>query len=287
MSAVPVPPSRIGLFFFYTETSAPLRTLARIAEDAGIESIWVPEHSHIPAAGHTQGPLGEMPEKYSRLFDPFQVLATVAAVTERIRLGTGVSLIGHHDPILLAKTLASLDHLSDGRLLLGIGAGWNRGEIENHGVDFSRRWARALEHLAAMKAIWTQEEASFHGEWVHFDRIWSWPKCVQQPHIPVLLGNINPTPMVARHGDGWLPLSLAHPGALPEGIETLRQNAREAGRDPDGLDVTVMCLERTDPATVAEYLDAGASRVVLRAPLSSEERFREYLAAHTNRRAAV
>jgi probable F420-dependent oxidoreductase len=283
----PIPVSRLGLFFFYTEASAPLTTLARIAEDAGIESIWVPEHSHIPAVEGTQGPLGEMPEKYSKLFDPFMVLATIAAVTDNVRLGTGISLIAHHDPILLAKSLASLDQLSNGRLVLGIGAGWNQGEVENHGVDFSRRWTRALEHLEAMKAIWTQDVASYAGEWVNFDRIWSWPKCVQQPHIPVLLGNINPTKMVATHGDGWLPLSMAHPGALPAGIETLRQHARDAGRDPDALDVTVMCLERTDADTVAQYLDAGASRVVLRAPLSSEERFREYLAAYTDRKAAV
>ena len=276
-----IPSSRLGLFFFYTETSAPLTTLARIAEEAGIESIWVPEHSHIPAVAGTQGPLGEMPEKYSKLFDPLVVLSTIAAVTERVTLGTGISLIAHHDPILLAKALASLDHLSNGRLILGIGAGWNRGEIENHGVDFDRRWTRAIEHLNAMKAIWTQDVASYHGEWVNFDRIWSWPKPLQKPHIPILLGNINPTKMVATHGDGWLPLSMAHPGALPAGIETLRQHAREAGRDPDALDVTVMCLERTTAEVVQQYLDAGATRVVLRAPLRSEEKFREYLAAYT------
>jgi probable F420-dependent oxidoreductase len=226
-----------------------------------------------------------MPEKYAQLFDPFTVLATVAAVTEHVKLGTGVSLVGHHDPILLAKTLASLDQLSNGRVILGIGAGWNRGEVENHGVDFSRRWARALEHLNAMKAIWTQDEASFAGEWVNFDRIWSWPKPVQRPHIPVLLGNINPTPMVAIHGDGWLPLSMAHPDALPDGIATLRAHAREAGRDPDRLDVTVMCLERTSADTVAQYFDAGATRVVLRVPLSSEDQFRSALAAYPTGRA--
>jgi probable F420-dependent oxidoreductase len=272
--------TRLGLFFFYTEAAAPLTTLARIAEDAGVESIWVPEHSHIPAVEHTRGPLGEMPEKYSKLFDPFIVLAQIAAVTERMTLGTGVSLIAHHDPILLAKTLASLDQLSGGRLILGIGAGWNQGEVENHGVDFSRRWARAIEHLNAMKAIWTQDQATFHGEWITFDRIWSWPKCVTKPHVPVLLGNLNPTTMVATHGDGWLPLSLAHPGALPAGIETLRERARAAGRDPDTLDVTVMCLERTSVDTVREYFEAGATRVVLRAPLGSVEKFRDYLAAY-------
>lgn len=273
--------TRLGLFFFYTEASAPLTTLARIAEDAGVESIWVPEHSHIPAVAHTQGPLGEMPEKYAKLFDPFLVLATIAAVTDRVKLGTGVSLIGHHDPILLAKTLASLDQLSNGRLILGIGAGWNQGEVENHGVDFSRRWTRAIEHLNAMKAIWTRDEASFAGEWVNFDRIWSWPKPVQRPHIPILLGNLNPTSMVATHGDGWLPLAMAHPGALPEGIATLRARALDVGRDPDSLDVTVMCLERTSVDTVQQYFQAGATRVVLRAPLGSAEKFREYIAMYT------
>jgi probable F420-dependent oxidoreductase len=278
---------RIGLFFFYTEGLPPLTRLARIAEDAGVESIWVPEHSHIPVVD-TKPPLGEQtPEKYSKLYDPFITLATVAAVTERVKLGTGISLIAHHDPILLAKALASLDQLSGGRVILGIGAGWNQGEVENHGVDFSRRWARAIEHLQAMKAIWTQDEASFHGEWVNFDRIWSWPKPLQKPHMPVLLGNINPTKMVVTHGDGWLPLTLAHPDALPPAIAELRAKAVEAGRDPDTLDVTVMCLDRPSVDTVTEYFDAGASRVVLRAPLRSEETFREFLAVYRNRKAAA
>lgn len=271
----------LGLFFFYTDAAAPLTELARAAEDAGVESIWVPEHSHVPVETTTKPPLGERtPEKYARLYDPLVVLSSLAAVTSRVKLGTAVSLIAHHDPIILAKQLASLDQLSGGRLILGIGAGWNRAEIENHGVDFDARWPRAIENLRAMKEIWTQDIASFTGPHVSFDRIQSWPKPRNKRHIPVLLGNLNPTPMVARHGEGWLPLSMAHPAGLPGQIETLRKRVREAGRDDADLDVTVMCLERTSAATVGDYFAAGATRVVLRAPLSDTGKLREFVSGY-------
>lgn len=274
---------RLGLFFFYTDAAAPLAQLAQAAEQAGVESIWVPEHSHVPVDTTTKPPLGERtPDKYARLYDPLIVLASLAAVTSRVKLGTAVSLIAQHDPIILAKQLSSLDQLSDGRLMLGVGAGWNRAEIENHGVDFDARWARAIEHLRAMKEIWTQDVASFTGPHVSFDQIQSWPKPRTKPHVPVLLGNLNPSAMVARHGDGWLPLSMAHPGKLPGQIEILRERVRAAGRDDTHLDVTVMCLERTSPATVDDYFAAGATRVVLRAPLSDTDRLREFVADYAS-----
>nr|BBX77072.1 hypothetical protein MFLOJ_08590 [Mycobacterium florentinum] len=272
---------RIGLFMFVTAESVHIGKLAKIAEDAGFESIWVPEHTHIPANRATSPPLGPVvPDKYSKLFDPFITLTAAAASTEKLLLGTAVTLTAVHDPIILAKQIASVDVLSGGRLLLGVGSGWNREELADHGVDFDTRWRRACEHLSAMKAIWANDEASFRGEWVDFERIWSWPKPVQQPNPPVLYGTIHPSRLVIRDADGWLPLSLAHPGQLRERMVRVRQMAGEAGRDPDELDITVMCLERIEPQVIAEYVGAGATRVVIRPPLDSEEKFREYLARY-------
>jgi probable F420-dependent oxidoreductase len=268
----------IGLLGFFTDESLGVTDVARTAEAAGVESLWVPEHTHIPAARETDPPLGgQLPRVYSRLFDPFLALAAAAAVTSRLRLGTGVALAAHHHPITLAKQIATLDHLSGGRVLFGVGAGWNKEEIANHGVEHGTRWRRALEHVEAMKAIWTQEEATFSGRWVSFDRIWSWPKPVQQPHPPVLLGTIQPSELVVRHADGWLPLSLAHPGELAERIALLGERATAVGRDPSTIEVTVFCLEPTPPDKVAEFLEMGASRVVLRPPVDTAARFEAFL----------
>src|SRR5581483_11267602 len=178
----------IGLLAFFTDESIAVVDFARIAEAAGVESLWVPEHTHIPVEPEAPPLGGDLPRYYSRLFDPFLALTAAATVTSRLRLGTGVALAAHHHPITLAKQIATLDRISGGRFLFGVGAGWNRGEIANHGVDHDTRWRRALEHVAAMRAIWTQDEASFAGRWVNFERIWCWPKPVQQPHPPVLLG---------------------------------------------------------------------------------------------------
>jgi probable F420-dependent oxidoreductase len=269
---------RLGLLAFFTAESAGPADIARRAEERGVESLWVPEHTHIPAARTTATPTGaDLPAAYSQLFDPFLALAAAATVTTRLRLGTGVSLVANHHPITLAKQIATLDQLSNGRLLLGVGAGWNREEIENHGVEFVTRWRRALEHLEAMKAIWTQDEASFEGAWVQFSGIWSWPKPRQRPHPPILLGTIEPSALVIRHADGWLPLSVAHPGQLPGRIAALRDKAEAAGRDPDSIEITVFSLEPTPAERVEEYAAMGAGRVVIRARIGSLERFDEYL----------
>jgi probable F420-dependent oxidoreductase len=275
-------PVRLGLLAFFTAESAGVADVARRAEERGVESLWVPEHTHIPAARTTPTPTGaELPAYYSQLFDPFAALAAAATVTTRLRLGTGVALVANHHPITLAKQIATIDHLSGGRFLLGVGAGWNREEIEHHGVEFDSRWRRAVEHLEAMKAIWTQDEASFAGRWVAFDRIWSWPKPVQRPHPPILLGTLAPSALVVRHADGWLPLSVSHPGQLPGRIADLRARAEAAGRDPDSLEVTVFSLEPTPAERVAEYAAMGAARVVIRAPIRSLQRFDEALDQYT------
>lgn len=269
---------RLGLFLFCTAEGAHPGHLARRAEELGAESVWVPEHTHIPSGRKTPTPLGgEVPRSYSRLYDPFVALTAAAATTSRIRLGTGVALVAHHHPITLAKQIATLDHLSGGRVILGVGAGWNQEEIENHGVEHATRWRRALEHVAAMKAIWADDESSFSGQWVNFDDIWCWPKPVQQPHPPILLGTLGPSELVARHADGWLPLSLAHPDELLPKIELLRQRTAAAGRDPDALDVTVLCLEPTPVERVHEYAAMGAGRVVVRPPVDNLEKFSAFV----------
>jgi probable F420-dependent oxidoreductase len=155
---------RIGVLGFFTADTAPVVDVARMAESRGVESLWAPEHTHVPVVYTSPTPTGfAMPEYYKHLFDPFLVLTAAAAVTTRLRLGTGIALVANHDPITLAKQIATLDRISGGRFLLGVGAGWNREEIENHGVEFETRWRRAVEHLEAMRAIWTQDEASFAG----------------------------------------------------------------------------------------------------------------------------
>lgn len=271
-------PVRVGLLAFFTAETAGVSEIARLAEERGVESLWAPEHTHVPVVSTSPTPTGNaLPEYYKQLFDPFLVLTAAAAVTTRLRLGTGIALVANHDPITLAKQIATLDRISGGRFLLGVGAGWNREEVENHGVEFETRWRRAIEHVEAMRAIWTQDEAAFAGKWVNFEAIWSWPKPVQQPHPPILLGTLQPSALVIRHADGWLPLSVAHPGQLPERIADLRARAAEAGRDPDALEVTVFSLERTTPETVAEYAAMGADRVVLRARIRSTEEFSDYL----------
>jgi probable F420-dependent oxidoreductase len=271
-------PVRIGLLGFFTAETAGVPEVARLAEGRGVESLWAPEHTHVPVVYSSPTPTGfALPEYYKQLFDPFLVLTAAAVVTTRLRLGTGIALVANHDPITLAKQIATLDRISGGRFLLGVGAGWNKEEIENHGVEFETRWRRAVEHLEAMKAIWTEDEAGFAGRWVNFDPIWSWPKPVQQPHPPILLGTLQPSALVIRHADGWLPLSVAHPGQLPARIADLRSRAEEAGRDPDRLEVTVFSLERTTADTVAEYAEMGAHRVVLRARIRSTEDLSDYL----------
>jgi probable F420-dependent oxidoreductase len=271
-------PVRIGLLAFFTAETAGVPEVARLAEERGVESLWAPEHTHVPVVYSSPTPTGKgMPEYYKQIFDPFLVLTAAAAVTTRLRLGTGIALVANHDPITLAKQIATLDRISGGRFLLGVGAGWNKEEIENHGVEFETRWRRAIEHLEAMRAIWTQDEASFSGKWVNFEPLWSWPKPVQQPHPPILLGTLQPSALVIRHADGWLPLSVAHPGQLPERIADLRARAAEAGRDPDAIEITVFSLERTAAETVAEYAAMGADRVVLRARIRSAEELSDYL----------
>jgi probable F420-dependent oxidoreductase len=260
-----------GLAIFFTDYSISPADLAVAAEERGFESLWVAEHSHIPTSHKSPFPGGgDLPKMYYDVMDPFVTLSAAASVTTRLGLGTGICLVVQRDPIQTAKSVASLDRVSNGRLLFGVGGGWNAEEMENHGTaDFKRRWKLMRERIEAMKAIWTEQEAEYHGEFVDFDPIYAWPKPVQQPHPPVHVGGAYPNAArrAARYGDGWIPIS---PGrkVIREQIEGFRKLCDEAGRG--ALPVTIFGAPPR-PDTLADYRDAGAERAVMFLPPSGRE----------------
>jgi len=259
-----------GVTMFPADYAIPVTELGRAAEDHGFESLWVPEHTHIPVnrqtpwAGSTTAG-GDPPREYAHTLDPFVALGAVAAVTSRIKLGTGICLVIQRDPILLAKEVASLDHLSGGRFLFGVGAGWLREEIANHGTDPKTRWRLFGERMRAMDAIWSNDEASFHGRFVNFDPIWSWPKPVQRPRPPVLLGGDVPAAMqrVIEYADEWMPHPDRGEVPLKERIAEFHRLCEAAGRPR--LPVTVYGAP-SDPRAVESYAEAGVARCVFRLP---------------------
>ena len=252
---------KFGVSMFFTDYSIGAAELGRAVEEHGFESLWVPEHTHIPASRRTPFPSGgELPREYSHSLDPFVTLAAVAAVTSQLRLGTGVCLVIERDPITLAKNVASLDFLSGGRFLFGIGGGWNLEEMTNHGTDPSKRWRVLRERVLAMKQIWTQDEAEFHGEFVDFDPIWQWPKPAQQPHPPIFVGGNGPHTLdrVVEYGDAWMP--ILRPGAdYTDRIEFLQRLAAAAGRG--SIPVTLWSPPR-DPRLIEQYERLGVERCV-------------------------
>jgi probable F420-dependent oxidoreductase len=242
--------------------------LARAAEERGFESFWVGEHTHIPAGRQTPYPGGDpLPKPYYHMADPFVSLMAAAAATTTIKLGTGICLVVEHDPIVLAKTVATLDRLSNGRVLFGIGGGWNREEMEHHGTRFDRRWQVLRERILAMKALWTQEEATFHGEFVNFDRAISYPKPVQTPHPPILFGGATAQgrARVVEYCDGWIPIDVLLDD-LPAAIVDLKRRAEAAGRRPDDLSVSVFAFQPPAPDAVRRMQDMGVERVTLVSP---------------------
>jgi len=241
--------------------------LAVEAEQRGFASLYVPEHTHIPTSRRTPPPTGsaELGDEYLRSLDPYIALAAAAAGTSSIRLGTGIALVAQHDPITLAKQLATLDLLSQGRLVLGIGYGWNLEEMENHGIDTARRRARVREVMLAMQALWSNEVAEFQGEFVRFEASWQWPKPVQQPRPPILLGGAaGPTLFahIAEYGDGWLPIGG---GGIKQALPQLRRACEERGRDPDALRIVPLGV-LPDPEKLAYYESLGVTEAVLRLP---------------------
>jgi probable F420-dependent oxidoreductase len=258
----------LGVFSYNTDYGARPDALARACEERGFESLWVGEHTHIPALRRTPYPGGDpLPRPYYHMADPFVSLTAAAAVTTNLKLGTGVCLVVEHDPIVLAKTVATLDRLSNGRLIFGIGGGWNAEEMENHGTPFARRWKVLRERVEAMRAIWTQDEASYDGEFVRFERIISHPKPLQQPHPPILFGGATPQgrQRVVNYCDGWIPIDVLL-ADLPEAIADLHRRAEVAGRDPKTISVSVFAFDAPSSDHLKRYQDLGVERVVLVSP---------------------
>jgi probable F420-dependent oxidoreductase len=250
-----------GASIFFTDYSISATELATAMEERGLDALWVAEHSHIPVPRRTPAPGGgELPKRYYDVMDPFVTLSVAAAVTKRLKLGTGVCLVIQRDAIQTAKLVASIDQVSNGRFLFGIGGGWNAEEIENHSTEFTSRFKKMREQIEAMKEIWTKSTAEYHGDLVDFSPMMTWPKPVQKPHPPVILGGAFPwaARRAVRYGDGWYP--NASSGNPQEYLPRFRQMAEEAGRDPKSLPVTLGGAPE-DPDMLKRFRDLGVVRV--------------------------
>jgi probable F420-dependent oxidoreductase len=256
----------IGATIFVTDRSIGVIELARALEERGFESLFLPEHTHIPVSRQTPYPAGgELPPEYSRTYDPFVALGAAAAVTENLKLGTGICLVGQHDTIALAKEVASLDALSNGRFVFGIGYGWNREEMADHGVVYAERREYVREQMLAMQSLWRDEEASFDGKYVKLSKSWAWPKPVQQPRPPVFLGGA-PGPKlfshIAEYCDGWMPIGGA---GVRDNLPALHQAVEDAGRDPASIELLIF-FSIPDKAKVEYYAEMGVKRTVFGLP---------------------
>lgn len=261
-----------GVAIFPTDYAIRPDELARELEQRGFESLWFPEHTHIPANRRTPYPAGgDLPKEYWHTHDPFVALTAAAMATTKLRVATGICLIIERDPITTAKEVASLDMLSGGRFIFGIGGGWNAEEMENHGTNYKLRWRLLRERVLAMKEIWTKDEAEFHGEFVNFDKLWSYPKPVQKPHPPILMGGDGATTFdrVVEFCDGWMPIGyrLAN---LAGKIADLRARAEHAGRDPQSISITI--FGATPERAAIEKLEAlGVERAVFMLPSAERD----------------
>jgi probable F420-dependent oxidoreductase len=255
---------KFGASMFFTDYSMTPTALARALEDRGFDIVWAPEHSHIPLSRKSAFVLGgDLPKRYYDVMDPFVSLTAAAMATTTLKIGTGVCLIAQRDPIQTAKLVASIDHISNGRFVFGIGNGWNQDEMENHGTAFATRHKLARERIEAMKAIWTQTKPEYHGEFVNFDPMMTWPKPLQKPHPPIIVGGAFPysARRAIRYGDGWMP-QVTDQATTPliELIPRFRQLAAEAGRDPATLSISIGG-QALDPDLIRRYQDQGVDRV--------------------------
>jgi probable F420-dependent oxidoreductase len=259
-----------GLFIFPSDTTLQPVEAGRAAEEAGFESLFFPEHSHIPTSRATPwGGVADappLPEWYWRSLDPFVALGAVAATTTRLKLGTGITLVAQRDPIWLAKEVASLDHISAGRVIFGIGYGWNKEELASHGVAYQQRRAILRERILLMKSLWTEDVASFQGELLHLEPSWAWPKPVQRPHPPIIMGGAAGPKTIAdmvEFCDGWMPLGTRHD--LDGKLSTVRKAVEAAGRDPSAFSITAYGAKGANE-NVEHLIKLGVDRIVFNLP---------------------
>ena len=274
---------KFGIAVFPTDDAADPATIAKLVEERGFESLFFPEHTHIPVSRRTAFPGGgELPSQYSRTLDPFVALTAAAMATERLLVATGICLVVERDPITTAKEVASLDHASRGRFLFGVGAGWNEEEMENHGTEPRRRFGLMRERIEAMKAIWTEDEAEYHGRYVDFDPIWSWPKPVQKPHPPILVGGNGPKVLdrVLAYGDEWMPNRITDEEKFFARVAELQERARAAGRDSIPVTFSGAPLKTE---LIQRLADAGIHRCTFYVPPAPADEIERQL----DKRAAV
>jgi probable F420-dependent oxidoreductase len=263
---------KFGIAMFPTEYGILPSELAQAVEERAFDSLWFPEHTHIPTSRTSPWPGGpNLPDVYKQTLDPFMALTAAAAATKRIKLATGICLVVERDPIHLAKNVATIDYLSGGRFIFGIGGGWNAEEMANHGTAFKTRFALMKERIEAMKAIWANDVAEYHGEHVNFEPLWAWPKPVQKPHPPILVGGEFPhgAKRAIAYGDGWMPIGGRGFDAL-EILPRFRQMAAEAGRNPDELPMTVYSVPQ-DANRLKHYRDASVDRAVFMLPSTGRD----------------
>jgi probable F420-dependent oxidoreductase len=268
---------KFGVLIFPTDETIDPASMARATEERGFESLWFPEHTHIPTSRESAWPGGpELPRYYMRTYDPFIALTMAAAVTTTLKLGTGICLVVERDPIITAKEVASLDRLSNGRFLFGVGAGWNVEEMRNHGTDPSTRFALMEQRVAAMKQLWTEDEAEYGGSLVRVERSFSWPKPMQTPHPPIYMGGDGPKtlPRIVRMADAWMPIPGRGPSSFPDRIKELADLGAAAGR---GHIPTVIFAGSPNPAVLSAQRDAGADGVLFAMPQGPAAEVLNYL----------
>jgi probable F420-dependent oxidoreductase len=263
-----------GAAMFFTADSMPPGPLGRLLEERGFESLWVPEHSHIPVTRSTRFPGGgDLARAYYDIMDPFLALTAAAVATSTLKVGTGVCLINQRDPIHTAKTVASIDQLSGGRFLFGVGNGWNREEMEHHGTDFATRHKLSRERIEAMQAIWTQDTAEYHGEFINFAPMQMWPKPVQKPWPPIIVGGAWPygARRAVRYGNGWIPRAgRPEYDDVTQFLPQFHELVRAAGRDPAELPITIFRVP-DNKERLEHYRGLGVSRVVISLPAAKED----------------
>jgi len=263
-----------GASMFFTDYSMTSAALAKALEERGFESVWAPEHSHIPLSRKSPWPGGgDLPKQYYDVMDPFVTLTAAAAATRTLKVGTGVCLVNQRDPIQTAKLVASIDQVSGGRFLFGIGVGWNAEEMEDHGTVFTTRAKLVRERVEAMKAIWTETKPEYSGEFVNFGPMMAWPKPVQKPHPPVIVGGAFPQAArrAVRYGEGWIPLAgRSAYGDVFETVPKFRAMLTEAGREPESCPVTLSGVAE-DADMLKRYVDLGVVRVTVGLPPAKED----------------